>query len=88
MKTLRLSFAFSWPIYSVIVLGLRLPSPASSGKCEELVTTGVSSRPSEKLMLIYCFLYIRFFSAAFTICSVSIVPMSKPLSAAFISAVP
>ena len=34
------------------------------------------------------FPHIRFFSAAFTICSVSIVPMSKPLSAAFISAVP
>ena len=41
-----------------------------------------------KLILIYCILYIRFFSAAFTICSVSIAPMSIHLSAAFISAVP
>ena len=24
------------------------------GKCEDVVTTGVSSRPSEKFMLIYC----------------------------------
>ena len=88
MKTLRLSLAFSCPIYSFMVLGLRLPSPASSGSTEELVTTGVSSRPSEKLMLICYFLYIRFFSAALTICSVSILLISMPLSEAFISAVP
>ena len=50
----KIILSFFLPYIFIYCSRPEAPSPTSSGKCEDVVTTGVSSRPSEKFMLIYC----------------------------------